>query len=60
MDTQVKAKPELEIVNEEQIPNLFVRGEVGAALELIVKDKDGRVTDQRIMKSRSFVRQLLE
>jgi len=60
MDRQVKARPELEIVNEGQIPNLLVRGEVGAVLELTIKDKNGKVTDHRIMKSRSFVRQFLE
>ncbi len=60
MDAQVKAKPELEIVNEGQIPNLLVHGEVGAALELTVKDKNNKVTDHRIMESRSFVRQFLE
>lgn len=60
MDSQVKAKPELEIVNEGQMPNLLVQGEVGAILELTVKDKDGKVTDYRIMRSESFVRQFLE
>ncbi len=60
MGAQVKAKPELEIVNEGQIPNLLVHGEVGAALELTVKDKNNKVTDHRIMESRSFVRQFLE
>ncbi len=60
MDAQVKANPELEIVNEGQIPDLLVHGEVGAVLELMVKDKNDKVTDHRIMKSRSFVRQFLE
>lgn len=57
---QIKAKPELKIIREEEIPHLLVPGEVGAILELTVKDKKGKVTDHRVMRSRSFVRQFLE
>ena len=60
MDTQIKAKPELKIIREEEIPHLLIPGELGAVLELTVKDKDGKVTDHRLMRSRSFVRQFLE
>jgi len=60
MDAQVKAKPELKVIREEEIPHLLVPGEMGAILELTVKDKDGKVTDHRIMRSGSFVRQFLE
>lgn len=60
MKTEIKVKPELEIIKKEQIPHLLFPGEVGAVLELIVKDKDGNVTERREMKSRSFVRQFLE
>ncbi|MBA7715270.1 hypothetical protein ES703_124311 [subsurface metagenome] len=33
---------------------------MGAILELTVKDKDGKVTEHRVMRSKSFVRQFLE
>jgi len=33
---------------------------IGAVLELTVKDKDGNITDHRVMESKSFVRQFLE
>jgi len=58
--TEVKLKPELKIIGKEEIPHLLVPGEVGAVLELIVKDKDGKVTERREMRSKSFVRQFLE
>jgi len=57
---QIKLKPELKIIRKEEIPHLLIPGEVGAILELTVKDKDGKVTDHRVMRSRSFVRQFLE
>jgi hypothetical protein len=33
---------------------------IGAVLELTVKDKDGNITDHRVLESKSFVRQFLE
>jgi len=60
MDTKVKAKPNLKVLKEEEIPHLLLPGEVGAVLELTVRDRRGKVTDHRLMKSRSFVRQFLE
>lgn len=53
-------KPKLDVIKEDEIPHLLLPGELGAILELTVKDKDGKITDHRIMKSKSFVRQLLE
>ncbi len=58
MATQVKAKPKLEIIKD--TPSLLMPGEMGAILELIVRDKDGKVINHRIMRSKSFVRQFLE
>jgi len=58
MDRQVKTKPKLEVTNDE-ILHLLVPGEVGAVLELVLKDKDGKITQRRIMKSKSFLRQFL-
>jgi len=57
---EIKAKPDLKLIREEEIPHLLVPGEVGAVLELIVKDKNGKVTNHKVMRSRSFVRQFLE
>lgn len=56
---EVKAKPELKVIKE-PIPHLLIPGEMGAVLELTVKDKNGKVTDHRVMRSKSFVRQFLE
>lgn len=60
MDAQVKLKPELKIIREEEIPHLLIPSEMGAVLELIVRDKDGKVTDHRIVRSKSFVQQFLQ
>ena len=57
---EIKAKPELTVIKEEEIQHLLVPGEVGAVLELTVKDKEGKVTEHRVLKSGSFVRQFLE
>lgn len=57
---QIKLEPELKIIRKEEIPHLLVPGEMGAILELTVKDKDGKVTEHRVMRSKSFVRQFLE
>jgi len=58
--TEIKLKPELKIIGKEEIPHLLVPGEVGAVLELTVKDKNGKITEHRVMPSKSFVRQFLE
>ena len=60
MGTEIRAKPELKVIREEEIPHLLIPGEVGAVLELIVSDKGGKITEQRVLKSKSFVRQFLE
>lgn len=60
MGAQIKLKPELKVIKEDEIPHLLVPGEMGAVLELTVRDKDGKVTDHRVMRSKSFVRQFLE
>lgn len=59
-EAQIKVKPEIKVITEEEIPHLLVPGEMGAVLELIVKDKDGKVTERRVMRSKSFIRQFLE
>lgn len=60
MGTEIKAKPKLDVIKEDEIHHLLEAGEVGAILELIVTDKDGNITEKRVMKSRSFVRQFME
>ena len=57
---QIKLEPKLTIIRKEEIPHLLVPGEMGAVLELTVKDKNGKVTEHRVMRSKSFVRQFLE
>jgi hypothetical protein len=60
METEIKAKPELKVIKEEEIQHILEPGEFGAVLELVVSDKDGKVIEKRVLKSRSFVRQFLE
>jgi len=60
MKANIEAKPELKVIKEEEIKHILEPGEVGAVLELTVTDKDGKVTEHRVMKSKSFVRQFLE
>ena len=60
MEAKVKVKPDLKVIKEEEIPHLLIPGEMGAVLEVTVKDKNGKVTDHRVMRSKSFVRQFLE
>ncbi len=57
---QIKLKPDLKIIRREEILHLLVPGEMGAILELTVRNKEGKVTEHRIMRSKSFVRQFLE
>ena len=58
MDTQVKASTGVKKIKPGK--ELAKPGEVSAILELTVKDKGGKVTDHRVMESKSFVRQFLE
>jgi len=59
MDTNIRAKPKIGIIQPDKDIKLEP-GEVGAILELVVKDKNGKVTHREEMVSRSFVRQWLE
>ena len=59
-EAEIKLKPELKVIKEEEIKHILLPGELGAILELTVTDKDGKVTDHRVLKSKSFVRQFLE
>jgi len=56
----IKTNVQIEVIKPGQIPHLLEPGEVGCVLEIIVADKDGKVTDHRVQKSQSFVRGFLE
>lgn len=59
--TRIDLKHEEKVIKPEEIHHIHKPGELGAELELIVSDpKTGKVTEHRIMKSHSFVRQFLE
>ncbi len=62
MDTEIKmALPTLDIIRPEEIHHLLEPGEMGAILELTVTDpQTGKVTEHRVMKSRSFVKAFLQ
>jgi len=61
MTHEIKAKSALKVIEPEKVKTLLMPGEVGATIELIVKDKNGKITDHRgPMRSRSFTRQFLE
>jgi len=57
---EISVKSNLEKFRDDEMPHILEPGEVGAILEVEVKDKDGNVTAQKRMKSESFVRQFLE
>lgn len=57
MDVKVKAEPKAKIVKPKEVEGTAV---LNAVLELTVKDKDGKVTEHRVQKSESFLRQWLE
>jgi len=60
-NSEIRANPYQKVVKSEEIKTLLMPGEVGATLELIVKDKGGKITDHRgPMRSESFVRQFLD
>jgi len=59
METEVKSQPKLEVlekVQEVKVPP----GELGAVIELIVRNNKGEITERQDMLSKSFVRQFLE
>ena len=58
--SEVKLGLKVDVIKEKEIKHILLPGEVGAVLELTVTDKDGKVTDHRVLKSKSFVRQFLE
>jgi len=61
MGSEIKAKTDLKVIKPGEIKQILKPGEVGATIELVVRDKDGKITDRRgPMRSTSFVRQFLE
>jgi len=59
-EANIKAKTEVEVITADKVPHLLSPGELGSVLELIVKDKDGNITEKRVLRSKSFVRQFME
>jgi hypothetical protein len=56
-----KMKPNVDIVKPDDVVDVLKPGELGAILELVVWDpKTGEVIEKRTLKSKSFVRQMLE
>jgi len=59
MEGEVKSIPKVAVldkVEEIRVP----AGELGAVLELIVRNKKGEITERRVMLSKSFVKQFLQ
>lgn len=58
---EIKAKQSSRVIEEEEIKHILKPGEVGATLEMTVRDSQGKITEHRgPMRSKSFVRQFLE
>jgi len=57
MDAKVKTKAKAEIIKPKEVEGTSL---LDAILEITVKDKDGKITEHRVQKSQSFVRQWLE
>jgi len=61
MGQEINATPSVKVIEPGKIKSLLMPGEVGATLELTVRDKNGKITEHRgPMRSNSFVRQFLE
>lgn len=60
MSSEAKTELTVEKAEPKEISIEVGPGEVGAMLELVLTDKDGKVVERRVMKSKSFVRQFLE
>ena len=59
-DTELKTKVLADTITEEEIHRLTKEGEITAVLEMVLKDKDGKVVERRVQKSESFVLQFLD
>jgi len=59
-EARIEAKPEVKVIAEDKIPHLLFAGELGAVLELIIKDRNGNITEKQVLQSKSFVRQFME
>ncbi len=57
---EITATPGLKVLKPTEIPHLLLPGEMGAVLDWVVTDKDGKITSQGMKRSESFVRQFLE
>jgi len=61
MRTEIGLKHDLKVIKPEEIHHLLEPGELGVVLELTVTDpKTGKVTEHRVIPSKSFVQQFLQ
>lgn len=61
MTTKIGLSKDLKVIKDEEIKHLLEPGELGAILEWTVFDpKTGKVTEHRVMKSKSYVQQFLQ
>lgn len=51
---------DLKAIDPKTIPHVLEKGELGLALEWMVTDKNGKVTDHQIKRSESFVQQFIQ
>ena len=58
--SEIRARPRVAVVDPKKIPHVLEKGELGLALELMVTDKNGKVTEYRVQKSESFLQQFLQ
>lgn len=58
--TEIGLKIEAKVRKEDEIKRQFLPGELGAILDWQVKDKDGKITSEGMIKSHSFTRQFMD
>jgi len=58
MEANLELKPEVKKPEPDKV--ILKPGELNVTIEMIVRDKDGRVTERREQQSRSFLRQFLD
>ena len=58
MKAKLELKPEVKKPEPDKV--ILKPGELSATIEMIVRDKEGRVTERREQQSRSFLRQFLD
>lgn len=57
---EVGLRRDLRVIDPREIPHVLAEGELGAALEWMVRDPSGKVVEHVIRKSESFLQQFLQ